>query len=100
MEQQRMTLVPQRIHELKTWPVFFQAMVEGLKPFEARLNDRAYQTGDLLLLREWNPDTLAYTGRESKKVVTYILSGWGVQAGHVVMGLRDYDPSKQVEIRK
>jgi len=83
---------PLKEHELKTWPAFYQAMLDGDKPFEARFNDRAYQKGDVLYLREWDPDTKQYTGRNCRKLVTYVLSGWGVQAGHVVMGLREHGP--------
>lgn len=76
-------------HELKTWPPFYEAMLSGDKPFEARYNDRAYQKGDILHLREWDNDSKTYTGRACRKLVSYVLSGWGVQAGHVVMGLRE-----------
>jgi hypothetical protein len=79
----------QRTHSLKTWPAFYQAMLDDEKPFEARFNDRSFQKGDVLHLQEWDQDTQQYTGRECKKLVTYVLSGWGVQAGHVVMGLKD-----------
>lgn len=86
-------------HELKTWPAFYDAMLSGDKPFEARFNDRSFQKGDTLHLREWNPDTKEYTGRSCHKRVTYILSGWGVQAGHVVMGLRDIPECKHLRTR-
>lgn len=69
----------------------FQPLLDGEKPFEARFNDRGFQRGDTLVLREWDPDTKAYTGRESRQLITYVLSGWGVQAGHVVLGLRQCD---------
>ena len=51
------------IHELKCWLEYFQDIVDGNKPFEIRTNDRDYQGGDLLHLREWDPKTEKYTGR-------------------------------------
>ncbi len=43
-------------HELKVIPPYFAALVDGIKTFEVRKNDRAYQKGDMLELREWHPD--------------------------------------------
>ncbi len=62
----------ERVHDLKTWPQFFEALVDDIKRFEIRKNDRNYQVGDKLRLREWKPDTEEYTGREVGRVVTYI----------------------------
>lgn len=81
-------------HELKTWPAFFQAIVDGRKPFEVRRNDRGFQAGDRLQLREWEPDksstSTAYTGRAVTALVTYVLTGesFGVKDGFCVMGIQ------------
>lgn len=59
-------------HYLKTLPVYFQLVESGRKTFEVRLDDRNYQVGDILHLREFiSPDK--YTGKEIVKEVTYIL---------------------------
>lgn len=50
------------LHELKIYPKYFQETIEGNKPFEIRKNDRHFQVGDVLLLKEW--DNIKYTGRE------------------------------------
>ena len=60
-------------HELKTWPEYFEAIWDGRKNFEYRLNDRDYQVGDLLHLREYDPHTSEYSGREIVRSVTYVL---------------------------
>lgn len=81
-----------KIHELKTWPVYFDAVYYGGKPFEVRKNDRGFQQDDVLVLREFEPSTAAYTGRELARLVTYILAGdeagtFGLAPGVVIMGL-------------
>lgn len=43
------------IHELKTWPEFFDAVKRGDKTFEVRRNDRGFQVGDTLRLVRWQP---------------------------------------------
>lgn len=42
-------------HDLKSWPEFFEPCMDGSKNFEIRLNDRDYQAGDIVILREFIP---------------------------------------------
>lgn len=80
-----------REHELKTEPPFFDRVVDGSKPFEVRKDDRGFQPGDTLWLREWSQDA-GYTGREARRRVTYLfdLGAPMVNApGFVVLGLAD-----------
>jgi hypothetical protein len=44
------------VHELKIWPVYYQAVRSGSKTFEIRENDRGFQKGDRVVLREFDPD--------------------------------------------
>lgn len=75
-------------HALKTWPEYFQLVKNGKKPFEVRRNDRNYQEGDTLLLREWHRGMQAYTGEELTIKVTYILRDPEfVKEGYVILGL-------------
>lgn len=63
------------IHELKTWPEYFQAIVEGRKRFEIRRDDRPFAVDDELGLREWDPKAGEYTGRFARVRVAYIYRG-------------------------
>lgn len=75
-------------HELKTWPEFFQAILDGDKHCEVRFDDRGFKKGDDLLLREWKPETKEYTGRTLNVVVTHILRGLsGLDEDYVVMSI-------------
>jgi len=42
-------------HELKIRPQFYEYVVSGRKTFEYRKNDRGFQPGDIVVLREWDP---------------------------------------------
>jgi hypothetical protein len=56
----------------KIWPNYFDAVLEGNKTFELRLNDFDVQEGDILVLKEWNPITKTFTGRELTRTVGYV----------------------------
>ncbi len=53
----------------KILPQYFQEIMDGSKTFELRLNDFIIKTGDLLVLKEYNPETKEYTGRTLEKKV-------------------------------
>ncbi|WP_369685497.1 DUF3850 domain-containing protein [Klebsiella huaxiensis] len=59
------------IHDLKIRPEFFAPAATGKKRAELRYNDRDYQEGDLLLLREWEPGA-GYTGQVATVAVIHV----------------------------
>ena len=59
------------IHK-KTWPEYFQAILDGKKSFELRLADFDIKEGDVLVLEEYNPETKQYTGRKIEKQVKFL----------------------------
>lgn len=62
-------------HRIKSWPQFFQPMIEGIKKHDMRnLRDRAYNVGQVLLLQEFDPFGGGYTGREAAFRITYVTS--------------------------
>jgi Domain of unknown function (DUF3850) len=84
------------IHDLKTWPEFFHDLATGQKTFELRKNDRDYRVGDTLRLREWDPDTKTYSGRETTRRVTHMLehrpgaecaADFGLKDGYAILSL-------------
>lgn len=77
------------LHELKTWPGPFEGVISGDKRHEIRKADRDFSAGDTLRLREWDPNTKAYTGRSIDVAVTYLSPGgsWGLPVGLCVMSI-------------
>lgn len=59
--------------EKKVWPEYFQKIIDGVKKYELRLADFDVKEGDTLILKEWDPESRKYTGREISKKATYIL---------------------------
>lgn len=58
--------------EKKVWPQYFEAILSGKKTYELRLADWECREGDILKLKEWDPRTKKYTGRQVEREVTYV----------------------------
>lgn len=73
-------------HELKTFPVFFQAAWVQDKSFEIRKNDRNFKERDEVVLQEYD-ESGEYTGREIEAVITFI-TNFAQHADYVVFAFR------------
>lgn len=83
-----------RTIELKTDPQVYDDVEAGKKPFELRLDDRGYQVGDDLLLKQTQHTgaemkagaPLVFTGKETRRRIGYILRGpiYGLAEGWVI----------------
>jgi len=81
------------IHGLKIGPLYFNAVSNGVKKAELRINDRNYQCGDFLLLREWASE---YSGNKLVVKITHILPLEGlvtVGGNWVMMSISNLDES-------
>jgi hypothetical protein len=58
--------------EKKAWPELFEKVLDGSKTFDLRINDFDINEGDTLVLKEWDPSTKAYTGREIEKTAGFV----------------------------
>jgi len=88
-----------KTHELKIWPGPFADVVEGRKRFEWRKDDRGFEVGDTLLLREWGLDGkvphwfVGYTGKTCEVKVLHIVRGmytppkWGIPRDYCIMSI-------------
>lgn len=75
-------------HDLKLFRGYFQDVVDGNKKSEVRFNDRNYEVGDTVTLREGQLENgvFEYTGREVSAYITHIDS-FGVQEGYVNLSI-------------
>lgn len=83
------------LHELKISPKYYDAVVNGIKTFEIRKNDRNYSVGDTLWLREFDKDDIyqspKYTGKECFAAITYIFNlkdFLSIDEDYVVLGIK------------
>lgn len=99
----------ERVHDLKTWPACWDATKRGEKPWEVRLNDRFYQSGDIVRLHRWEPgvgkncyvtpDGAKSNFRQEEGTqefrIGWILQGgqFGIEPGYCVFSLAPIDAS-------
>jgi phosphoribosyl-ATP pyrophosphohydrolase len=88
-----------KIHELKILPQYFNAVQDGSKTFEIRKNDRKFEVGDKIVLKEFERGADNFidvriktgcTGKEITKEISYILDGgqYGLEEGYCILGLK------------
>ncbi len=58
--------------EKKAWPEYFEKILSGEKTYDMRIADFEINQGDILILKEWDPETEEYTGRSIEKEVGYV----------------------------
>ena len=74
------------IHELKLRKEFFDYVRLGIKKFEIRKDDRGFNVGDTLVLKEID-EAGSETGRYLVRQVDYIYSGELCLTGYCVMSI-------------
>lgn len=85
-------------HEMKSWPWFFQAFMDGNKLHDLRQKDRDFQIGDVVVLKEYDPRTGKYSGSELAMEISYMtsndtpcaLSSNALARDHVILSLRKW----------
>ena len=87
-------------HELKLNIELCDAVYCGRKSFEVRRNDREFQTGDHIkftpfksgqVIQPGSDQSVLYPDHPIKTqefIITYIMSGWGIKEGYVVLGIK------------
>lgn len=89
------------IHELKIWPQYYSRVKDGSKTFEIRENDRGFQQGDEVVLKEWDPKPanpsdnipIGYTGAEDLNfIIGYVHV---LNSKEVVFSLLPHKPAQK-----
>lgn len=77
-----------KLHELKTHPEHYGPVTTGEKKVELRIDDRDFETGDVLVLREYDPEANDYTGNVALRRITHVTRGdtW-LQPGVVALSI-------------
>lgn len=91
--------------ELKIYPLYMDAVLDGTKKAEYRKDDRHFQKDELLLLREWvrspggeievngervriDTDGGTYTGRQALIQITHVCRGAPIPHDHVMLSFK------------
>lgn len=77
-------------HELKCEFEYFELVANGEKKFELRIDDRDYQDGDTLILKQLTKDKTGLTGKVLDRYVLYVLRNaehFGLMKGYCIMSL-------------
>ena len=77
-----------KIHNLKIDKELRNLKIRGVKNWEIRLDDRYFEVGDILFLREWNNITLKYETVCVYERITAILpkkACYGLKPGYVIL---------------
>lgn len=99
-----------KIHELKILPQYFNAIKEEKKNFELRKDDRDFQVGDVLMLKEFNLqekyETIEgaetyFSGNKILRQITYIFKdeteSMGLSKDYAILGIKPIDEDVELE---
>lgn len=99
-----------KIHELKILPQYFSAIKEEKKTFELRKDDRGFQVGDVLMLKEFNLqekyETIEgaetyFSGNKILRQITYIFKdeteNMGLSKDYAILGIKPIDEDVELE---
>ena len=77
-------------HELKIQEPYADAILDGRKTFEVRMNDRGYNAGDKVHFRVMDGSIdVPHKLNHSYFDITYVHSGLGLQEKYVVFGIKE-----------
>lgn len=88
------------LHVIKIKEQYADAIADGRKNFEVRLNDRGYNAGDqvtFVVQDSFGIDVLHHPLEGKKFEITYVHSGLGLESNYVVFGIAESAEEKPIE---
>lgn len=80
-----------KVHKVKIYESYADAVLSGEKTFEIRYNDRSYQKGDRLKFEVLGDGSLLRVSHglnEKEYEITYVHSGFGMERECVALAIR------------
>lgn len=75
-------------HELKCASIYISDIAKRKKNFELRFDDRVFEVGDKLWLRDYDKETGLYSGRDIFRKITFILRDFpGLEKGYCILSI-------------
>ncbi len=71
-------------HELKIWPQYYCRVADGSKTFEVRKNDRGFQPGDIVTLKEFDPVADTFVGNHNNPRQNWEINKITFKIGYVL----------------
>lgn len=80
-----------KTHKLKLNIDFCDAILSGERTFDIQGNDQGFQKGDKIIFEPYKMSApfIKHPISEKVYVITYVLSGWGLKNGYVVLSIKD-----------
>ena len=78
------------LHVIKIKEQYADAIADGRKNFEVRINDRGYNAGDqvaFIVKDKYDITDLSHPLNDKKFDITYVHSGLGLESGYVDFGI-------------
>ena len=77
-------------HRLKIYKAYADAILEGIKTFEIRYDDRGYQKGDLVEFNviDSNDCEINHPLNGNKFEITYVIHNWGLKDNWCVFSIK------------
>ena len=78
-------------HRLKIEKPYADAILEGIKTFEIRYDDRGYQKGDVVEFNviDNNDLEINHPLNDKEFEITYVLHGWGLKDSWCVFSIKE-----------